>query len=175
MYVCLKFMIFKDSHQLKYEFIINTAAGAICFERELECLAEGAGEDRAQKMVEANKLIFKLSAALKFSLPIYKFVITPKWKKLVETEDLFYGYEPQHIFWQFSKLILFFSRLASEIVKETIYEIKAQSGSGEEMKKFSFISHLLAQSELSSSDVDIITLSLFGDGLSTVRHHLYLC
>lgn len=73
--------------------MINSAAGAICFERELGCLGEGAGENRAQKMVDANKLIFKLSAALKFSLPIYKFITTPKWKKLVETEDLFYGYK----------------------------------------------------------------------------------
>lgn len=64
-------------------------------------------------------------------------------------------------------LINFVYRLATEIVKETITEIKSQSG--DEMKKFSFISHLLSQSELSSSDVDIITLSLFGDGLSTVR------
>lgn len=76
--------------------LINVAAGAICFERELGCLAEGAGENRAQKMVDANKLIFKLSAALKFSLPIYKFITTPKWKKLVETEDLFYGYNISH-------------------------------------------------------------------------------
>lgn len=59
-----------------------------------------------------------------------------------------------------------FLRLASEIVKETIHEIKSQTG--KETKKFSFISHLLSQPELSSSDVDIITLSLFGDGLSTV-------
>jgi hypothetical protein len=73
--------------------LFNAAAGAICFERGLGCLEEGAGEERAQKMVDANKLIFKLSAALKFSLPIYKFITTPKWKKLVETEDLFYAYK----------------------------------------------------------------------------------
>jgi len=55
-------------------------------------------------------------------------------------------------------------------VSETIKEIK--TGGGE--KKFSFISHLLSRPDLSSSDVDIITLSLFGDGLSTVRFEIFL-
>jgi len=53
-------------------------------------LAESEAEERAQQMVDANKTIFKLSAQLKFSLPIYKYITTPKWKKLVDAEDLFF-------------------------------------------------------------------------------------
>ncbi|CAB3374890.1 Hypothetical predicted protein [Cloeon dipterum] len=134
------------------------SAGAVCFERELGCLDEGEGEKQAQLMVDANKLIFKISGELKFSLPLYKLVSTPKWKKLVQAEDLFF-------------------RLASKIVQETIEEIKKQDSSREQpkKKKFSFIGHLLSQSGLTSSDVDIITLSLFGDGLSTTTPFFLNC
>lgn len=68
-----------------------SAAGAVCFERTLGCLRGGEAEERAQRMVDANKTIFQLSGYLKFSLPIYKYITTPKWKKLVATEDFFYG------------------------------------------------------------------------------------
>jgi hypothetical protein len=67
------------------------AAGAVCFERSLGCLNGGSAEEQAQNMVDANKRIFRLSAYLKFSLPLYKHIPTPKWKKLVAAEDQFYG------------------------------------------------------------------------------------
>ncbi|XP_059470786.1 probable cytochrome P450 CYP44 [Neocloeon triangulifer] len=134
------------------------SAGAVCFERKLGCLDEGRGEDRAQQMVDANKRIFKLSGELKFSLPIYKYISTPKWKELVKAEDLFFS-------------------LASSIVKETIQEIKKMKSGDEEgkKKKYSFLGYLLSQPDLTSSDVDIITLSLFGDGLSTTTPFLLNC
>jgi hypothetical protein len=56
----------------------------------LGCLNGGLEEERAQTMVNANKVMFNLSALLKFSLPVYKYISTPKWKKLLEAEDFFY-------------------------------------------------------------------------------------
>jgi hypothetical protein len=56
----------------------------------LGCLNGGLEEERAQAMVNANKVMFNLSALLKFSLPVYKYISTPKWKKLLEAEDFFY-------------------------------------------------------------------------------------
>jgi hypothetical protein len=66
------------------------AAGIVCFETRLGCLNGGLEEERAQAMVNANKVVFNLSALLKFSLPVYKYISTPKWKKLLEAEDFFY-------------------------------------------------------------------------------------
>lgn len=66
--------------------------------------------------------------------------------------------------------ISFVFRAALEFVNEAIGELqKIQSESNEiASDKFSFLAHLLSRPELLRSDVDIITLSLFGDGLSTV-------
>jgi hypothetical protein len=67
-----------------------SAAGIVCFETRLGCLSGSVEEERAQAMVNANKRMFHLSGLLKFSLPVYKYIFTPKWKKLVEAEDFFY-------------------------------------------------------------------------------------
>jgi hypothetical protein len=66
------------------------AAGIVCFEMRLGCLNGGLEEERAQEMINANKVMFHLSALLKFSLPVYRYISTPKWKKLLEAEDFFY-------------------------------------------------------------------------------------
>jgi hypothetical protein len=57
----------------------------------LGCLSGSDNEERAQAMVNANKVMFHLSGLLKFSLPVYKYISTPKWRKLLEAEDFFYG------------------------------------------------------------------------------------
>jgi len=64
-------------------------AGMLVFDKRLGCLNE---EDAwSQMMVSANAEIFRLSGDLKLSLPLYKFISTPKWRKLVAAEDRFYS------------------------------------------------------------------------------------
>lgn len=67
------------------------AAGMVCFERRLGSLDEN--EDWAGRMVDANKTIFVLAGILKHSLPLFKFITTPKWKRFLDAEDFFYAYE----------------------------------------------------------------------------------
>ena len=62
-----------------------------CFETRLGCL-EADKDSHQQKMIEANGAIFSLSLKLKFTIPLYKYISTPTWKKLVEAEDYFFGY-----------------------------------------------------------------------------------
>jgi hypothetical protein len=63
------------------------AAGIVCFEMRLGCWNGGLEEERAMAVVNANKVMFNTSALLKFSLPVYKYISTPKWKKFIEAED----------------------------------------------------------------------------------------
>ena len=44
-----------------------------------------------QKMIDANKNVFKYSRKLRFSLPLYKLMATQSWKTLVKNEDFFFG------------------------------------------------------------------------------------
>ena len=69
------------------------AAGIVCFDTRLGSFSGDKNEERAQAMIDANRVIFELSAQLKFSLPVYKYISTTKWKKLIEAEDFFYRYQ----------------------------------------------------------------------------------
>ena len=67
------------------------AAGMICFETPLGSFDGGEKEEQANKLLKANRDIFQITADLKFSLRLYRFFKTPKYKKLLNLEDFFYG------------------------------------------------------------------------------------
>ena len=50
------------------------------------------GEEFANQMLDANEAIFVLSGDLKLSLPLYKVLPSLKWRKLIKSEDFFYGW-----------------------------------------------------------------------------------
>lgn len=62
----------------------------LVFEKHLGAFQSGPTSN-IQKMIEANTEMFHLSGLLKFSLPLFKYVSTPKWRRLVKAEDYFYS------------------------------------------------------------------------------------
>ncbi|CAI4227491.1 unnamed protein product [Auanema sp. JU1783] len=119
------------------------SAGLIVFERRLGALNDNV--EWADYLTGLNHEIFKLSADLKFALPIFRFLPTGKWRKLVELEDKFYA--EAHVLMK---------RAISDIRNNKI-KISQQMLVGE----------LASQRTLTEEDVKIIMLSLFSDGLST--------
>ena len=93
--------------------------------------------------------MFRLSGDLKLSLPLYKFVSTPKWRRLVAAEDRFYS-------------------RAISLCDEAMIALNtaAEEGTIKE-DQYYFLSYLLSRPALSLKDVTVICLSLFSDGLST--------
>nr|QGQ60786.1 CYP44 [Eurytemora pacifica] len=128
---------------------IENAANLV-FDRQLDCLTTGSAmESWAKNMVEANAEIFKLSGDLKLSLPIYKYLSTPKWRRLVAAEDSFYSE-------------------AIALVEEALIRLKDGVEKGNlSSSQFYFLSYLISREELDLKDVTVICLSLFTDGLST--------
>jgi len=125
-------------------------AAKLVFDRKLGCLDPGSEADKwARKMVDANAEIFKLSGDLKLSVPLYKFLSTPKWRRLVAAEDAFYSE-------------------AIALVDEALLRFRSvvESGTMKE-DEFYFLSYLLSRTALDLKDVTVICLSLFSDGLST--------
>ncbi|CAG7828568.1 unnamed protein product [Allacma fusca] len=128
------------------------SSGMVCFEKSLGCLDKN--ETTADRMIKANRDIFILGGILKFALPIFKYIATPKWKKFLEAEDFFY-------------------QKATSYVDETVDEINKLVEAGQlKEDQYSFLAYLLSRKDLSRKDVNIITLSLFADGLSTTSPSL---
>jgi len=122
-------------------------AAHMVFDRKMGCLDDG--DTWGKMMVDANARIFQLSGDLKLSVPVYKFLATPKWKQLVAAEDKFYS----------EAIALCDHAILS--LKEAMEDQTLSSD------KFYFLSYLLSRPSLSLKDVTVICLSLFSDGLST--------
>jgi len=63
-----------------------------CFETRLGCI-DADQHSWHQQMIDSSSDIFRLSLKLRFSIPFYKLFPTPTWRKVVEREDFFFGYE----------------------------------------------------------------------------------
>ncbi|XP_075230653.1 putative cytochrome P450 CYP44 [Lycorma delicatula] len=136
------------------------SSGIICFDRRLGSLDRNDGEYQADAVLDANKTVFIMSAYLKFSLPIYKYITTPRWKKLVKAEDIVIENAKKHF----------------EVTIKEIDEAIKQTGTLPK-DSYNFLTTLLSKPDLSSKDVMAVTLSLYTDGLTTtlpsVMYNLY--
>ncbi|KAK6737263.1 hypothetical protein RB195_019762 [Necator americanus] len=119
------------------------SAALTVFEKRLSIFTDQI--DWGDMLVDLNRSIFQLSAELRFAFPFYRYVSTPKWKKMVALEDKFY-------------------KEANLLIDEAISKLRGSSQSEEEMK---FASLLINRKELNVKDVSVILLSMFSDGLST--------
>ncbi|XP_065208533.1 probable cytochrome P450 CYP44 [Planococcus citri] len=137
-----------DLRQLLGRWSIEVA-GEICFNKRLGYLC-GPNEALGRKMVQANKTVFRTGALLKFALPFYNYVRTPKWTRQVECEHLIHGTALEHANEAFSKID---QLMKSNSLKDGQYK---------------FLITLLQKDELSRRDVATLSISLFGDGLSTI-------
>ena len=70
-------------------YLSFSASGVHCFNRRLGYLTE-EGRREAEEVVEASYTLFDMNTHLNFSLPFYKYLSTPKWKKVFAAEDVLY-------------------------------------------------------------------------------------
>ena len=72
-------------------------------------------------------------------------------------------------------MLLFSRRSGQKLVDETVTKINELVEAGELAEgQYGFLTYLLGKPDLTYNDVSIITLSLFGDGLSTVSVNILL-
>ena len=64
-----------------------SASGMNCFNTRRGFLTE-EGRREALELVEASSTVFALNTQLTVSLPLHKYLITPKWKRLFTAEDV---------------------------------------------------------------------------------------
>lgn len=118
---------------------------------------DSQAEHISTNIVKANRVLFEHSGILKLSFPFYKYLSTPRWRKVVKAEDLIYGHA---IRWVDEAILKF----RIEVEKGTLTD-----------DKFYFLSYLLSRTSLSLKDVAIISLSLLLDGLSTTSPTVLFC
>jgi len=68
----------------------SVASAVTCFETRLGCI-DAENNSWQQQMIDSNAQIFQLSLKIRFSIPWYKLVATPTWRKLIQMEDFFFG------------------------------------------------------------------------------------
>jgi len=150
--------VLPNMRNLVAKWHMETAA-SIAFERRLGILGRGVAEARAERMINVQKTSFRLSSDLKFSLPIYRYINTPKWAALERSEDEFYNNAVE-----FSK----------GPIAEVMELMKKGPLTGE---KFNFLTMLLSRPDIPPREAIVLCMSLQGDGLTatvpTLMNALY--
>ncbi|KAG8236837.1 hypothetical protein J437_LFUL017121 [Ladona fulva] len=142
-----------DFHNLTSKWFLENA-GEILFERRLGCLDGGITEEEGQKWINSNREIFYYNAILKIATPLYKYIPTQPWKKLVAAED-------------------YFHKAAGKYIKETIKTIQELTESKQMTEnKYNLMAYFLSRRELDEKDISFMCHSLISDGLSTVPSSL---
>ncbi|KJH46837.1 unspecific monooxygenase [Dictyocaulus viviparus] len=158
-----------DVRRVAGRWALESAAFTV-FEKRIGALTDRI--EWADKLIELNREIFRLSAELKFAIPLYRYFSTPKWIKLITLEDKFYKFV---VLYCFSIQIPlrsecvhdqneFISSEANLLIDEAIDKLSGSTQSEHEMK---FASLLINRKDMNINDVKIILLSMFSDGLST--------
>ncbi|ELU15896.1 hypothetical protein CAPTEDRAFT_222264 [Capitella teleta] len=108
-------------------FNYTIASANTCFETRLGALTSFDKNDFPQKMVDANQRMLTHSLRLRFSIPFWRYIATPTWKSLVQSEDFFFGN-------------------AQRLVNETCAEIKRLVEKNELTEgRYGFMSYLLGK------------------------------
>ncbi|ESO90813.1 hypothetical protein LOTGIDRAFT_163698 [Lottia gigantea] len=130
------------------------SSGYISFGKRLGYM-EGGSEKEAEgvKVVKKNDEAFTLATDLKFSLPFYQQLQTPKYKAWHEAEN-------------------YTTKVASVYFENVLKFLETHLDSSSEPKKvqntYRFLYSLLGHKNLSKKDMEVIVLSMFIDGLRTV-------
>ncbi|XP_025108023.1 probable cytochrome P450 CYP44 isoform X2 [Pomacea canaliculata] len=129
------------------------SSGVGSFDRCLGFLTE-SGRREAVELIDANTTVFELTAKLKFALPLYKYLPSPTWKRLVAAESTIFREFKRHFDTTF------------ETLKKKITSGQLKEG------EFRFLCYMLGRPELGEKDIVTLTLSRFIDGLSTTTQAL---
>lgn len=125
------------------------SCGQSCFEKRLGCLEIDGADSWQQKIIDVNTSIFQLTLKMRFSLPLHQLLPTPSWKRLMEAEDFFYS-------------------KGQALVDEAVEKVREVIDRGHDLDgRFSLLTSLMNRKDLSYSDLSVIILSVFTDGLST--------
>lgn len=137
-----------DLTTLVFKWALESAS-LVCAERSVGALSGGESERRAEQVISANRSVMRASFRLKFSLPVYKYISTPNWRRLVEAESYFSS---------------FTMKLFNDAIDD-IEKLDSQGRLGEEHHKF--LCFMMSLPNVSKDDALIIAFSMFNDALST--------
>ncbi|ESO90809.1 hypothetical protein LOTGIDRAFT_163695 [Lottia gigantea] len=142
------------------DFLLDTSiwklesGGALSFGKRpgyLEC--GSAQEMEAMKLVKMVDNTFTLATDLKFSFPLYKYIKTPAYKALLDSEQYINDVTSVYL---------------SETLKHIETELERTDDFNDIQNTYRFLYSLLGHKNLSKKDMEVIVLSMFIDGLRTV-------
>ncbi|KAK7102449.1 probable cytochrome P450 CYP44 [Littorina saxatilis] len=103
--------------------------------------------EKAEKWIEAQTAIMREAGLLRYALPWYRFMPTPKWKNLVKAEE-------------------YLTSECQKMVEEALGRLKAaEERHTLQDHEFRFLRGLQASSVLNSKDIVTLVLSVMTDGL----------